>query len=44
MEREGVDAATAYERLRAAARSSSRKVAEVARDLLAGAPFPPTGP
>lgn len=35
MEREGLDAATAYERLRTAARSSSRKVADVARDLLA---------
>ena len=44
MERERLDAATAYERLRAVARSSSRKVAEVARDLLAGAPFPPTQP
>jgi GAF domain-containing protein len=44
MEREGLDAATAYERLRTAARSSSRKVADVARDLLAGAPFPPTQP
>jgi GAF domain-containing protein len=39
MEREGLDAATAYERLRTAARSSSRKVADVARDLLAGAPW-----
>jgi GAF domain-containing protein len=44
MERERLDAATAYERLRAVARSSSRKVAEVARDLLDGAPFPPTRP
>lgn len=44
MEREGLDAATAYERLRTAARSSSRKVADVARDLLAGVPFPPTQP
>jgi GAF domain-containing protein len=44
MEREHLDAATAYERLRTAARSSNRKVADVARDLLAGAPFPPTQP
>ena len=44
MERERLDAATAYERLRTVARSSSRKVAEVARDLLAGRPFPPTRP
>jgi AmiR/NasT family two-component response regulator len=44
MEREHLDAATAYERLRTAARSSNRKVANVARDLLAGAPFPPTQP
>jgi GAF domain-containing protein len=44
MEREGQDAATAYERLRAAARSSSRKVADVARELLAGVPLPPTNP
>ena len=44
MEREGLDAATAYERLRTAARSSSRKVADVARDMLAGAAFPPTQP
>jgi GAF domain-containing protein len=44
MERERLDAATAYERLRAAARSSSRKVADVARELLAGVPLPPTSP
>ena len=44
MERERLDAATAYERLRTAARSSNRKVADVARDLLAGAPPPPTQP
>jgi AmiR/NasT family two-component response regulator len=42
MEREGLDVATAYERLRTAARFSNRKVADVARDLLAGAPLPPT--
>jgi ANTAR domain len=44
MEREGLDAATVYERLRAAARSSNRKVAEVARELLAGVPLPQTNP
>lgn len=44
LEREGLDAATAHERLRTAARSSSRKVADVAGDLLAGAPFPPAQP
>jgi GAF domain-containing protein len=44
MEREHLDAATAFERLRSAARSSNRKVADVARDLLAGAPFPPAQP
>jgi ANTAR domain-containing protein len=40
MEREHLDAATAFEQLRQAARSSNRKVADVARDLLTGAPFP----
>ena len=44
MERERLDAATAYERLRKAARSSSRKVADVARELLAGVPLPPNEP
>ena len=44
MERERLDAATAYERLRAVARSSSRKVADVALELLTGAPFPPARP
>ena len=44
MEREHLDAATAFERLRTAARSSNRKLADVARDLLAGAPFPPAQP
>jgi AmiR/NasT family two-component response regulator len=44
MEREGLDAATAYERLRAAARPSSRKVVDVARQLLAGVPLPPNEP
>jgi GAF domain-containing protein len=40
MEREGLDAAAAYERLRAAARASSRRVVDLARDLLAGRPPP----
>jgi hypothetical protein len=40
MEREQIDAATAFERLRAAARSSSRKVADVAGDVLAGGQLP----
>jgi GAF domain-containing protein len=43
MEREGLDAATAYERLRAAARSSSRKVVDLARDVLGGGPPTPGG-
>ena len=44
MKRERLDAATAYERLRTAARSSNRKVADVTRDLLADVPLPPTSP
>jgi GAF domain-containing protein len=40
MEREHLDAAAAFERLRAVARSSSRKVADVARDVLAGGQLP----
>jgi GAF domain-containing protein len=40
MEREQLDAAAAFERLRAAARSSSRKVADVASDVLAGDRLP----
>jgi hypothetical protein len=35
MEREDLDPAAAFERLRMVARSSSRKVADVARDVLA---------
>ena len=38
MEREHLDPAAAFERLRAMARSSSRKVADVARDVLADVP------
>jgi ANTAR domain len=44
MECERLDAATAYERLRTAARSSNRKVADVARELLADVPLPPDLP
>jgi ANTAR domain len=40
MEREGVDAAIAFERLRSVARSRQRTVAEVAGDVLAGVPLP----
>ena len=40
MEREGVDAATAFERLRSVARSRRRAVAEVAREVLAGVSLP----
>jgi AmiR/NasT family two-component response regulator len=43
MEREGIDAA-AFERLRGVARSSMRKVADIARDVLAGVPLPPARP
>jgi GAF domain-containing protein len=43
MEREGLDAATAYERLRAAARSSSRKVVHLAREVLRSGPPAPGG-
>jgi ANTAR domain len=40
MEREGVDAAIAFERLREVARSRQRTVVEVAGDVLAGVPLP----
>jgi hypothetical protein len=40
MERDLVDAATAFERLRSVARSARRTVAEVAREVLAGVPLP----
>ncbi len=40
MEREGVDAASAFERLRSVARSGRRTVVDVARDVLAGVPLP----
>jgi GAF domain-containing protein len=40
MGREQVDAQTAFERLRGAARSSTRRLADVARDVTAGQPLP----
>ena len=40
MERDMVDEATAFERLRSVARSRRRAVGEVARDVLAGVPLP----
>jgi signal transduction protein with GAF and PtsI domain len=40
MEREAVDAATAFERLRSVARSERRTAVEVAREVLAGVPLP----
>jgi GAF domain-containing protein len=40
MGRERVDAQAAFERLRGAARSSSRRLADVARDVTAGKPLP----
>jgi hypothetical protein len=43
MEREMLDAATAFERLRSVARSGQRTVGEVAREVLAGVPLP-SGP
>jgi hypothetical protein len=43
MERELLDAATAFERLRSVARSRQRTAGEVAREVLAGVPLP-SGP
>ena len=40
MGRERLDAQAAFERLRRAARSSSRRLADVARDVTAGKPLP----
>jgi GAF domain-containing protein len=40
MGRENLDAQAAFERLRGAARSSTRRLADVARDVTAGAPLP----
>jgi hypothetical protein len=39
MGREQVDARAAFERLRGAARSSARRLADVARDVTAGQPL-----
>ncbi len=44
MERHAIDGVTAFERLRAAARSTRVKVVEVAREVLAGRPLPPARP
>jgi GAF domain-containing protein len=41
MAREGLDAQAAFERLRRAARSSSRRLVDVAREVTAGKPLPP---
>ena len=40
MGREQIDAQTAFERLRGAARASTRRLADVARDVTAGQPLP----
>jgi AmiR/NasT family two-component response regulator len=40
MGRERLDAQAAFERLRRTARSSGRRVADVARDVTAGKPLP----
>jgi GAF domain-containing protein len=40
MAREQLDAQAAFERLRGAARSSTRRLADVARDVTAGQPLP----
>jgi len=44
MAREGIDAATAFERLRTAARSTRRRVVDVAHDLITGRPLPTPRP
>jgi GAF domain-containing protein len=41
MGREGLDAQAAFERLRGAARSSGRRLVDVAREVTAGKPLPP---
>jgi GAF domain-containing protein len=43
MGREDLDAEAAFERLRRAARSSTRRLADVARDVTAGQPLPASG-
>ena len=40
MGREHVDSQAAFERLRGAARSSTRRLADVAKDVTAGQPLP----
>ena len=40
MGREQLDAQAAFERLRGAARSSTRRLADVAKDVTAGQPLP----
>jgi GAF domain-containing protein len=40
MAQEGIDAATAFERLRTAARSTRRRIVDVAHDLIVGRPLP----
>jgi ANTAR domain len=40
MGREHVDAQAAFERLRGAARSSTQRLADVAKDVTAGQPLP----
>ena len=39
MARDDIDAATAFERLRSAARSSRRPLTDVVRDVIAGKPL-----
>jgi hypothetical protein len=43
MGREDLDAQAAFERLRGAARSSARRLADVARDVTGGQPLPASG-
>jgi ANTAR domain len=43
MGREDLDAQAAFERLRGAARSSTRRLADVARDVTGGQPLPASG-
>ena len=44
MEREQLDPPGAFDRLRKAARARRRRVSEVATEVVAGQPLPPTGP
>jgi hypothetical protein len=44
MAKEGIDAASAFERLRTAARSSRRRIVDVAHDLTADRPLPQPWP